>query len=85
MIKIETVNADNRYVRIEGTSKLVCTELMIVITKMIENNMLSECDRNIIKLITGLDRDSAIEAQKMLKDSLYLIPRDNNKGGTKND
>lgn len=70
MIKIETVNTDNRYVRIEGTSKLVCTELMIVITKMIENNMLSECDRNIIKLITGLDHDSAIEAQKILKDSL---------------
>lgn len=85
MIKIETVNTDNRYVRIEGTSKLVCTELMIVITKMIENNMLSDADRDVIKLVTGLDRDGAIEAQQMLKDSLHLKSRDNYKGGTNND
>lgn len=70
MIRIETVNSDNPGVRIEGTSKQVCTELLIVITKLIENNMLKDEDRNIIKLITGLDKTDAIVAQEMLKDSL---------------
>ena len=72
MIKIETVNTDNRYVRIEGTSKLVCTELMIVITKMIENNMLSEDDRNVIKLITGLAFGIPYPLNYLLHIILYL-------------
>lgn len=70
MIKIETVNSDNPGIRIEGNSKQVCTELLIVITKLIENNMLKDEDRNIIKLITSLDKTDAIVAQQMLKDSL---------------
>jgi len=46
---------------------------LIVITKLIENNMLKDEDRNIIKLITDLDKTDAIAAQEMLKDSLHVV------------
>lgn len=72
MIKIETVNSDNPSIQIAGTNKIVCTELLIVITKLIENNMLRDEDRKIIQLIAGMDIEKAIIAQQMLKDSLNL-------------
>lgn len=70
MIRIETVNSENPGISIQGTDKVICTELLIVITKLIENNMLKEDDKNMIKLITELDIKDAIVAQQMLKDSL---------------
>lgn len=73
MIRIETLNSDNPSISIAGTNKVICTELLIVITKLIENNMLKEDDRNIIKLMTDLDVKGAIVAQKMLKDSLHIV------------
>lgn len=85
MIKIETINSDNPCISIMGTNKVVCTELLIVITKLIENNMLKDEDRNIIKLITGLDVTGAIVAQQMLKDSLHLVEYTDKNGGTDND
>lgn len=78
MIRIETQNSNNPGIHIEGTNKLICTELLIVITKLIENDILKDEDRNIIKLITNLDTRDAILAQQMLKDSLL-------NGGTEND
>lgn len=72
MIKIETANSDNPAIHIEGSNKLICTELLIVITKLIENDILKDDDRNIIKLITGLDTRDAILAEQMLKDSLNI-------------
>lgn len=85
MIRIETVNADNPRISIMGTNKVICTELLIVITKLIENNMLKDEDRNIIKLITDMDVAGAIVAQQMLKDSLNLVEYTDNNGGTNND
>lgn len=72
MIKIETVNSDNPAIQIEGTNEVICTELLIVITKLIKNNMLKDEDRKIIQLIAGMDITSAIVAEQMLKDSLNL-------------
>ncbi len=85
MIRIETVNADNPGISIMGTDKVICTELLIVITKLIENNMLKEDDRNMIKLVTDLDFAGAIVAQQMLKDSLNVVEHTDKNGGTKND
>lgn len=85
MIRIETVNSDNPGISIMGTDRVICTELLIVITKLIENNMLKDEDRNIIKLITGLDKTDAIAAQEMLKDSLHIFEDTDKNGGTKND
>lgn len=85
MIRIETVNSDNPGITIAGTDKVVCTELLILITKLIENNMLKEDDRNIIKSITDLDVKGAFVAEEMLKDSLHLVEYIDKKGGTKSD
>lgn len=84
MIRIET-SSNFPSVRIEGTSKQICTELLIVITKLIENDMLSEDDRHVIKLVAGLDKEIAIIAQNMLKDSLNLGEYTDKSGGTSND
>lgn len=85
MIRIETVNSDNPSISIMGTDRVICTELLIVITKLIENNMLKDEDRNIIKLITGLDKTDAIAAQEMLKNSLHIVEDTDKNGGTNND
>lgn len=85
MIRIETVNSDNPGISIMGTNKVICTELLIVITKLIEYDMLKEDDRHIIKSITDLDVTGAIVAQQMLKDSLNVIEHTDKNGGTKND
>lgn len=85
MIRIETVNSDNPGISIMGTDRVICTELLIVITKLIENNMLKDEDRNMITLITGLDKTEAIVAQEMLKDSLHVVEETDKNGGTNND
>lgn len=85
MIRIETVNSDNPGISIMGTDRVICTELLIVITKLIENNMLKDEDRNIIKLMADLDVKGAIVAQEMLKDSLHVVEETDKNGGTNND
>ena len=85
MIRIESADGNNPGISIMGTDKVICTELLIVITKLIENNMLKDEDRNIIKLITDLDKTAAIVAQQMLKHSLNVVEETDKNGGTNND
>lgn len=55
MIKVDAINGNCNSVEMTGSHEIVCLELMLVVTLLLKNNVITEVDKKALKNVIDLD------------------------------
>lgn len=70
MIRIETKGCENKMLSVQGDRHLICLETLLLLTKLIQSDIVKDKDKEIIKLVLDMNKEMLSNFEQELKNTL---------------